>query len=178
MAGQTDQIATICECVDHCFAYAMWCEDFARHVDPEDMMSGLDRAFELVSDSTRLHSFLALRKLDDFLGGVKPQPGDLIASEFGIDVPAVLGDAGNKFLSADERTKINKGAAHLTEQLTLDGDSEVDLQALLKRLLPVLLRLVAALRKLDTKNEATYWLDRTDGLLAHAAEKPRGSCSK
>jgi hypothetical protein len=47
-------------------AFAMWCDDFARHVDPEEMVAGLGRAFELVSDATQLQSFLALRKLDDF----------------------------------------------------------------------------------------------------------------
>src|SRR5262245_26743475 len=110
----------------------MWCDDFAKHVDPDDMVDGLDRAVELVSDATRLQSFLALRKLDDFLGGVKPKPGDLTAKELGIDVPSVLGDVGDKFLSTTERENINKGVAHLTEQLTLDPDSEVDLQEILK----------------------------------------------
>jgi hypothetical protein len=56
-------------------ASRLQCGDFAKHVDPDDMVAGLDRAFELVSDATRLQSFLALRKLDDFLGGVKPKPG-------------------------------------------------------------------------------------------------------
>jgi len=110
MAKQSAQIATVCECIDHCFAFAMWCEDFAQHVDPDDMMMGLDRAFEIVSDATRLHSFLALRKLDDFLGGVKPKDDDLVAANFGLDVPAVLGDVGATLLSVDERNNINKGA--------------------------------------------------------------------
>jgi hypothetical protein len=66
-----------------------------------------------------------LRKLDDFLGGVRAKPDDLIAASFGIDVPVVLGGAGEVFLSKDERELINKGAAHLTDELTLDPDSEV-----------------------------------------------------
>jgi hypothetical protein len=33
---------------------------------------------------------------------VKPQPDDLIAANFNIDAPAVLGDVGNKFLTTDE----------------------------------------------------------------------------
>ena len=128
------QIMTICECIDHCFAYAMWCEDFAPYLDPEDMIWGLDRAAELLSDATRLQSFLALRKLDDFFGGVKPKPGDLTAADFGIDGPTVLAEVGNTFLSKDdEREKINKGVAHLTEALSLDADSEVDLHVILKR---------------------------------------------
>lgn len=73
MDPKSAQIATICECIDHSFAYSMWCEDFAQHVDPDDMVMGLHRAFEVFSDATRLQSFLALRKLDDFLGGTKPQ---------------------------------------------------------------------------------------------------------
>ena len=85
------------------------------------MMMGLDRAVELVSDATRLQSFLALRKLDDFFGGVKPKADDLIAANFGIDVPGVLGDVGDKFLSTDEREDINKGAAHLTENYSRPG---------------------------------------------------------
>src|SRR4029453_2375917 len=107
MDPKAAQGATVCECIDHCFAFAMWCDDFAQHVDPDDMVMGLDRAFELVSDATRLQSFLALRKLDDFLGGVKPKPDDLIAANFGIDVAEVLGDVGDKFLSAAERESIN-----------------------------------------------------------------------
>jgi hypothetical protein len=111
MDERSAQIAMISECIDHCFAFGIWCEDFAKFLDPEDMIWGLDRAAELVSDATRLQSFLALRKLDDFLGGVRPQPDDLIAANFGIDVPAVLGDVGDKFLTTDERENINKGVA-------------------------------------------------------------------
>jgi hypothetical protein len=29
MADQSAQIATICECIDHCFGFAMWYDDFA-----------------------------------------------------------------------------------------------------------------------------------------------------
>ena len=173
MDGQSAQIATICECIDHCFAYAMWCDDFAQYVDPDDMVMGLDRAFELVSDATRLQSFVALRKLNDFLGGVKPKPDDLTAAGLGIDVPGALGDVGDKFLTQTERDDINKGAAHLTEKLTLDPDSEVDLQAILKRSMPVFSRLVAALRKIDTSKAAVYWLDRTDALIERARELAR-----
>jgi len=165
MNAQAAKIATICECIDHCFAFAMWCEDFARHVDPDDMVAGLDRAFDLMSDATRLQSFLALRKLDDFFGGVKPKPDDLIAANFGIDV---LGDT---FLSAEERESINKGAAHLTEKLTLDPDSEVALSDILTRSTPVLSRLVTELRKSDTAKEAAYWLDRTDALIERARQQ-------
>jgi hypothetical protein len=164
------QIATICECIDHCFTFGMWCDDFAKRVDSEDLIAGLDRAFELVSDATRLQSFLALRKLDDFLGGVKPQPDDLIAASFGIDVPSVLGDVGDKFLSSTERENSNKQVAHLTERLSLDPDSEVDLQVILKRSMPVFSRLVSALRKADTHKEAAQWLDRTDALIERASK--------
>jgi len=166
MEKRAAQIATICECIDHCFAFEIFCEDFAQHVDPDDMMWGLDRALELVSDATRLQSFLALRKLDDFFGGVRPKAGDLTASDFGIDVLTVLGEVGNTFLSKDdEREMINKGVAHLTEDLALEADSEVDLHHILKRSIPVLTRLVAELRKLDTTQEATQWLDRTADLI-------------
>ncbi|MCK1513063.1 hypothetical protein IVB22_10855 [Bradyrhizobium sp. 190] len=166
MENQPAKIATICGCIDHCFSYAMWCEDFAPYLDPDDMIWGLDRAAELLSDATRLQSFLALRKLDDFFGGVKPRDGDLTAADFGIDVPSVLGEVGATFLSKeDEREKINKGVAHLTEELSLDDDSEVDLHQILKRSIPVLTRLVAELRKREAAQEATYWLDRTDDLI-------------
>jgi len=170
MTDQSAQVATICECIDHCFAFTMWCDDFAQHVDSEDMIAGLDRALELVSDATRLQSFLALRKLDDFLGGVKPKPDDLIAGTIGIDAAVVLGNVGSKLLSTEEREMINKGAAHLTEQLTLDPDSEVDLQAILKRSMPVLSRLASALRKVDTRKQADYWLTETEKLIERAGE--------
>jgi len=165
MEKRSAQIATVCECIDHCFTFAMWCEDFAPYLDPEDMIWGLDRAADLLSDATMLQSFLALRKLDDFFGGVKPRAGDLTASDFGIDVPSVLGEVGNTFLTKDEREKVNKGVAHLTEDLSLEADSEVDLHEILKRSITVLTRLVVELRKLDTAQEATYWLDRTDDLI-------------
>jgi hypothetical protein len=171
MANQSAQISTVCQCIDHCFAYAMWCDDFAQHVDPDDMMAGLDRAFELVSDATRLQSFLALRKIDDFLGGVKPKPDDLIAANFGIDVAAILGDVGNTLLSTDERDRINKGAAHLTEQLTLDPDSEVDLQLILNRSLPVFSRLASALRKIDARKAADHPLTQTETLIERARQR-------
>jgi hypothetical protein len=158
MGAKSAQIVTICQCIDHCFAFTMWCDDFAQHIDPDDMMMGLDRAFELVSDATRLQSFLALRKLDDFLGGVKPKPDDLTAANLGIDVPGVLGGPNQKFLSVDEREDVNKGVAHLTDKLTLDPDSEIELGGILERSTPILSRLVAALRKCDEKNEAKQWL--------------------
>lgn len=165
MEKRSAQIATVCECIDHCFAFAVWCDDFANFVDPEDMTAGLDRPFEIVSDGARLQSFLALRKLDDFFGAIKPKPDDLAAASFGIDVPSTLGDVGSKFLAPTERENINKGVAHLTEQLNLDRDSEVDLQAILTRCLPVFLRLVSELRKLDVRKEADTQLSQTDALI-------------
>jgi hypothetical protein len=166
MNERSAQVKTICECIDHCFASAMWSEDFARHVDIEDMIMGLERAFDVVSDATRLHSLLALRKVDEFLRTAKSQRDDLIAADLGVDVAGVLGDAGNHFLSADERISINKGAAHLTERLTLAFDSDaVDLEAIIDRSFPVFGRLVAALRKADAKKEASRWLEKTESLL-------------
>lgn len=78
MEDRSAQIATVCECIDHCFAFAIWCDVFARTIDPEDMVWGLDRGADLVSDATRLQSFLALRKLDDFLGGAATVTGEAI----------------------------------------------------------------------------------------------------
>jgi hypothetical protein len=46
-----------------------------------------------MADSTRLMSFLALRKLDDFLRAARPKKDDLIASDLGIDAWQVLSDA-------------------------------------------------------------------------------------
>jgi hypothetical protein len=168
MDTRSAQIATICECIDHCFAYRTWCEDFAKFLDPEDMQAGLDRGAELMSDSSRLMSFLALRKIDDFLRSTKPNKNDLIASDLGIDAASVLGDVGETLLSKDERDNVNKGVAHLTETLTLDPDSEVELQTILTRSMPILSRLVSKLRDADTKKEATYWLGKTDKLIEHA----------
>lgn len=85
MDTRSAQVATICECMDHCFAYAKWCEDFAPYLDSEDMMGGLDRGAELMSDASRLMSFLALRKLDDFLRPTKVNKDDLIGGDLGID---------------------------------------------------------------------------------------------
>src|SRR2546430_9973095 len=85
MQQQSAQVATVCECIDECFAYALWCDDFARDVDEEDMIAGLDRGHQVVSDATRLHSFLALRKLDDFLGDKKSKSDDLVVSTLNIN---------------------------------------------------------------------------------------------
>lgn len=165
MEKQSAQITTICECIDHCFAFEIFCEDFASAVDPEDMVFGLDRAVDLVSDATRLQSFLALRRLDEFFGNKKQKPDDLIASELGIDPPSVLAEVGETFLTSDEREKINKGVAHLTERGFLDPDSEVDLQKIMKRSKPAFSRLVTALRKVDARQETVHWLDSTDALI-------------
>ena len=55
------------------------------------MMIGLHRAFEVINDSTRLHSFVALRKLDEFFRSEKSMADDLIANDIGIDKAIVLG---------------------------------------------------------------------------------------
>ena len=164
------QIKTVCECIDQCFAYALWCDDFARHVDPEDIVAGLDGGIDVVSDATRLQSFLALRKLDEFFG-VKSKPDDLVASTVGIDGLSVLGAGRKSFLTLAERNDINKAVAHLTERLSLDADSEVNLQAILKRSMPLFSSLVSELRKVDTSKEAGYWLDKTDALIKRESER-------
>jgi hypothetical protein len=168
------QIATVCECIDQCFAFALWCDDFARSIDDEDMLAGLDRGAQVISDATRLQSFLALRKLDDFLGDVKSKPDDLVASTLGLNGPSVLGAVGKRFLTADERTDINTGVAHLTERLSLEPEKEVGLEAILKRSMPIFSRLTSALRKADTSKEATHWLDKTDALIKRGSEEEAG----
>jgi hypothetical protein len=165
MDKRSAQIATICECIDHCFAFTMWCEDFAKFLDEEDIVAGQDRGAELMADATRLMSFVALRKLDDFLRGAKSKPDDLVAADFGIDVPGVLAGVGETFLIGNEREKINKGVAHLTENLTLEADSEADLQEILTRSISAFTRLASGLRTADTSQEATQWLDKTDALI-------------
>ena len=165
MNKRAAQIATICECIDHCFVFTIWCEDFANFFDEEDIVVGLDRGAELMADATRLMSFVALRMLDDFLQGTKSKPDDLVAGDFGIDVPGVLAGISETFLIGNEREKVNNGVAHLTENLALDDDSEVDLQEILSRLLPALERLASGLRTADTSQEATQWLDKTEALI-------------
>jgi hypothetical protein len=168
MSEHSAQIYTVCQCIDHCFSFVMWCDDFAPYVDPEDMMGGLDRAFDIMSDATRLHSFLALRKLDDFLGGVAPKAGDLTAKALGVDAATLLTGVGGKFLTKVERESVNKSVAHLTEQLTLDPESEIELDSMLARLRPVLSLLVKELREFDADKKATQWLDQTDALVERA----------
>ncbi|MGJ4993732.1 hypothetical protein ACQR0Z_04890 [Bradyrhizobium sp. HKCCYLS3077] len=124
MDTRSGQIATICECIDHCFVFTIWCEDFAKFFDEEDIVAGLDRGAELMGEATRLMSFVALRKLDDFLRGAKSKPDDLVAGDFGIDVPGVLAGIAETFLTGNEREKVNKGVAHLTENLALDDSME------------------------------------------------------
>lgn len=165
MDKRSAQIATICEYISHCFAFTIWCEDFAKFFDEEDIVGGLDRGAELMAEATRLMSFVALRKLDDFLRGAKSKPDDLVAGDFGIDLPGVLAGMAETFLTGNEREKVNKGVAHLTENLALDDDSEVDLQEILSRLLPALERLASGLRTADTSQEATQWLDKTEALI-------------
>ncbi len=172
MSEHAARIMTICECIDHCFASAMWIEDFARHVDPEDMVMGLDRAYDVVTDATRLHSLVALRRLNEFLRTAKKYPDDLIASDLGIDATMVLGEAGKRLLSEDELTNIHKGAAHLTERLTLSFDSEhVELEGIIDRSLPFFRRLVTALTRADTNNEVARWLENTEALLTLAEKQ-------
>lgn len=173
MKERSAQIAAACQCMDHCFGYAIWCEDFAKHVDPEDMIMGLDRGFDIVSDATRLHSFLALRKMDEFFRGAKRDNDDVIATDLGIKPLPVLGEIGSNFLTTDERTIINKRAAHFTDRLFLDHDSEFELDDILNRSMPVFTRLAAELRKVDTGKEATHWLDKTDALLKRVQDNAK-----
>lgn len=177
MAHLPAQIATVCECIDHCFAFTMWCDDFARYLDPEDMFNGQERAEEVVSDAARLHSFLALRKLDEFLSEKKAKSDDLIADDLGIDLPTVLENAEAKFLTTDERNDINKGVAHLTERLTLDPNSEVDLHRVITRSLPAMSRLLSQLRKINTDQDIVGIIDRTEALVTRetgiAADKAK-----
>ena len=56
----------------------------------------------------------------------------------------------------------DRGPRRLTEQLSPDRDSEVDLDIILKRSLPIFTRLIAGLRAADDAKEATPWLDNTD----------------
>lgn len=165
MNSRSAEIATICECINHCFAYIVWCDDFARFVDPDDIVWGLGREVDLVSDATRLYSFLALRKLDDFFGGARSKSDDLVALSLGLNVPRILGKVDDNFLTSTEREAINKGVAHLTERLSLDPDSEVALHEIVIRSIPAFSCLVRELRKNDTAHEATKWLDRTEELI-------------
>lgn len=167
------KIVTVCECIDHCFAFDIWCDDFAHNVVEEDMICGLNRGFEVMSDAARLQSFLALRKLDEFLCNDRPKPDDLTAQDLGLDTSEIFTATPAPLLSREERVDINKGVAHLTEQLTLDPDSEVDLQILIARSRPVFLRLVRALRSHDTEGEAAHWLDRTDALICRVSSLQR-----
>lgn len=164
MEKQAAQIYTVCECIDQCFAFVLWCNDFAPYLDEEDMLSGLDRGAAVVSVASRLQSCLALRKLDDFLAAAKGKD-DLVAATLGIDPKSVLADGGERLLTNDERATISKQVAHLTDRLTLDDYTEFDLDGLLTRSIPVFSRLSATLRKADTSGEATHWLDKTDALI-------------
>lgn len=163
MPSITSKIATICECIDHCYAFILWSEDFAKVIG-EDAIH-VDVAFDIVSDSTRLHSFLALRKLDDFLGAVSPKPDDITSDRMGVDKAVVLGEGNTTFLANKDRENINKGVAHLTENLTADPDSEVDLIRIINDSIPALERLISELTKLDATGEAHYGINKTEKLI-------------
>lgn len=163
MTKDESKIATICECISHCFAFTLWCEDFASQIGEEAIY--VDEAFEIVSDSTRLHSFLALRKLDDFFGAVRAKPDDLTSDSMGIDKTAVLGAGKTSFLAAADRTNTNKGVAHLTENLTAEPDSEVDLARITKESIPIFERLIAELKKLDKAGGAKDFINKTEALV-------------
>jgi hypothetical protein len=163
MPSITSKIATICECINHSFAFTLWCDDFAKTIG-EDVIH-VDVAFDIVSDSTRLHSFLALRKLDDFLGAVSPKPDDITSDRMGLDKTVVLGPGNTTFLANTDRENINKGVAHLTENLTADPDSEVDLTRITADSIPALGRLISELKKLDTTGEANLHIGKTEKLI-------------
>ena len=158
-------IATVCECIDQCFAYEIWCEDFAWNVEPEELIGGLDRGHQLVSDATRLLSFLALRKVDDFLRHKVSRPDDLIASSIGIDTQTILKIAGGYFLTPRERTGISKKVAHLTDRLALDADDDIDLYEITRRLVPAFTAMIEEFRGRDRSAEAKFDLDRSSDLL-------------
>ncbi len=111
--------------------------------------------------------------MDEFFRGAKRDKDDVIATDLGIEPLRILGEAGSNFLTTAERTSINKGAAHLTDRLFLDPDSELELDEILKRSMPVFARLVTELRKADTAKEATQWLEKTDALLRRVEENAK-----
>lgn len=159
----TSKIATICECINHCFAFTLWCEDFAKVIGKD--VIHVDEAFDIVSDSTRLHSFLALRKLDDFLGAVRPKPDDITSDRMGVDKVVVLETGKTTFLVETDRENINKGVAHLTENLTADPDSEVDLIRIITDSIPALERLTSELKRLDITGKAKPYISKTEKLI-------------
>ncbi|HRI76204.1 MAG TPA: hypothetical protein PLX33_04355 [Alphaproteobacteria bacterium] len=163
MNSITSKIATICGCINHCFAFELWCEDFASVIG-EDVIY-VDEAFEIVSASTLLHSFLALRKLDDFLGAIQPKPGDLTSDRMGIDKAVVLGIGKNTLLLDADRNSINKGVAHLTEHLTAEQDSEVDLLRITSASISIFERLISELKKMDSSGEDKYYISQTEALV-------------
>lgn len=168
----TAEIAVVCECIDQCFSYSVWCQDFAQNVDPEDMVWGLDRGHQLVSDATRLMSFLALRKIDEFLREHSKHEDDIILSKLGIDRGVVLSTAAGPFLTREERLEINRKAAHLTSWLTFDDDSEIDLIGISRRSLPMFEVLIHKMQAQDKSAEAAFWLDRSRNLLLRMSSNP------
>lgn len=164
-------IATICECIEGCFAYFVFCEEFAPLLTEEDRLIGAQQDIDLIAYSTLLMSSISLRKLDDLFleGGWKD---DLKANQYKIDTKELLG--GKSFLENDtEREQINKCAAHLTTKLSLEQDFEVILREILSRSLPVFQRLIAALRKADTDGSATHYLDKAENTLHRAENRLR-----
>ncbi len=160
MSERDTQIATICECIDSTFSYFLWCEDFVA-VIAEDIIY-VDKASDVISHATLLHSFLALRKLDDFFGAVPPKIDDLAWDRLGLNKAAILGGARTTLLDKVDRMNINKGVAHMTEKLTLGADSEVDLLRIIENSICVFERLICELRKIDVDNEAKHCLDNTE----------------
>lgn len=161
------EIVSICDCIDHCFAYTIWCDDIAQIIQGDDLLAGLDRGFELVSDATRLLSFLAIRKLSDLFGEGANRSDDLSLERLGLASVDVL--AGREyFLSEKERRIISKSVAHLTEHLPLEADSEVELSLILRRNLTVLLQLVAELKDIAGHPSEQHHAVRSEVLLRRA----------
>lgn len=159
------QIGTVCEYIDQCFSFTIWCDDFAQHVDPEDILCGLDRGFELMSDATLLYSFISLRRLDDFLKTNRRNRDDLIANDLGIDLQSVFDNQPNDLLTNDERTKVNKQVAHLSDKLSLEGDEEVTLSDILLRSEPIISRLLNGLNDADNSEETSQAIQNTRELV-------------
>jgi hypothetical protein len=93
------------------FSYFFCTLEFEEDDDLTADPAKSDRAWMIQTIQTAcLHcTLVALRDLDDFLGGRKTKPDDMRASDFGFS-------DNLSFLSRTERDAINKGIAHTTLQ--------------------------------------------------------------
>lgn len=132
MATKQDQIASAIVAIKDCSLIETWENEFhskfLAETDPVEKIWSHD-SHQNMWRAALLYSLIALRKVADFAENRGNQRDDVKLQHFGLDLKSVIGES--QIIDDATRTMINKGIAHLTNQLDPDSDELEHLRAVL-----------------------------------------------